>query len=610
MIPQKTWQRLPRLLAAALSASLLCAAPRASYGVSDAMMGMCNDTGFNTDPTFVQNNITNDKTLGMTAVRMGMNGVGGGTVNAAFNWTARDAVVNAHVSNHIAMHVPVNPVTMVSKGTNYTEWKNNYDYFVRGVMSRYQGKIFWYIIINEPDLNGVTAQQAVDFQQIAFNAARAIDPNIKIESSPVSSPTATFLNDMLQLGLANYCDYIGVHVYSSEIDDGSFSKPFEWMQALNIKKPVSASECGMSVGWAPAGFPGGGQEYRRRWLPLYYLALKRYGISSSLLFSLTFNDPNWAYVDNNFTPYQPGYGEIQTGFVNRAFANGGFESSNDSQRDWIVYYDPTLTTAPTTTTFVTGDSAGAHSGSGYAKMNSGATTSPIIVRRIAGALTSGAQVNISGWAYINGSGTATLKALGYDPTVGNAETVATATGGGSWKFLSLNVTPINPWVVIEISTTGTGVSGQYVKWDDVNISTTGLDSYEAENLTVSAKSSATHRIIADSNFSDGAATILDANGAGDFVTYTVNVPQARTYDVRVGTKLFNTRGIFQFSSNGVNHGAPIDLYTPGASYTEVDIGNVTFVSSGNKSFEFLVTGKNAASAGYSISFDYIKLLPQ
>ncbi len=580
------------------------------FAVSDAMMGMCNDTGFNTDSTFVQNNISNDITLGMTAVRMGMNGVGGGSVNAAFTWAARDAVVNSYVANHIAMHVPVNPVTMVSQGSSYADWKNNYDYFVRGVMSHYQGKIFWYIIINEPDLNGVTAQQAVDFQQIAFNAARSIDPNIKIESSPVSSPTATFLNDMLQLGLADYCDYIGIHCYSSEIDDGNLSKPVEWMQALGIKKPISASECGMSVGWAPAGFPGGGQEYRRRWMPLYYLALKRYGISHSLLFSLTFNDQNWAYVDNNFVPYQPGYGEIQTGFVDRAFANGGFELSNDSQRDWVVYYDPTSTAAPTTTTFVTGDSAGAHGGSGYAKMNSGATTGSIIVRRIAGKLMPGAQVTVSAWTYINGSGTAKLKTLGYDPSVGNAETVASASGSGSWKNLSLTVTPINPWIVVEISTVGTGVSGQYVKWDDVSVTTTGLFSYEAENLTVSAKSSATHRVINDFNFSNGEATVLDANGAGDYVTYSVNVPQARTYDIRVGTKKFNTRGIFQFSSNGVNHGSPVDLYASGASYTDMDIGPVTFASSGNKLFQFLVTGKNASSSGYSLSFDYIKLVPQ
>ncbi len=162
------------------------------------------------------------------------------------------------------------------------------------------------------------------------------------------------------------------------------------------------------------------------------------------------------------------------------------------------------------------------------------------------------------------------------------------------------------WMWIYDDFVGNGKAAQYAN----AIHAAFITTYEAENLTLAAKSADTHRIVGNSSFSNGYSTILDATAAGDFVTYTVNVPQARTYDVRVGAKLSNNRGIFQYSSNGVNHGNPVDLYSATASYTEVDVGNTTFSSSGNKSFQFLVTGKNAASAGYTLSFDYIKLVPQ
>ena len=133
--------------------------------------------------------------------------------------------------------------------------------------------------------------------------------------------------------------------------------------------------------------------------------------------------------------------------------------------------------------------------------------------------------------------------------------------------------------------------------------------YEAESLTV-AGSSKTVRVVSDSHYSGGEGVILDATAVNDFVTFTVNVPAAGTYAMSFGMKKNNARGIFQFSSNGVNHGAAQDEYAAADTFTEVGIGNVVFSSSGNKSFEFLVTGKNASSSGYSLSLDYIKMVPQ
>ena len=142
--------------------------------------------------------------------------------------------------------------------------------------------------------------------------------------------------------------------------------------------------------------------------------------------------------------------------------------------------------------------------------------------------------------------------------------------------------------------------------------------FETENLTVADKSSATHRIIPDPNFSGGEGTILDATVVGDYVTYLVPAVSAGSYDVRVGVKTLNTRGTWQlaigradnFNGTKSNVGTPKDEYTAGITFTEYDLGTWTPGTTSDKWFQFLITGKNASSTGYSECFDYIKLIPQ
>ncbi len=147
--------------------------------------------------------------------------------------------------------------------------------------------------------------------------------------------------------------------------------------------------------------------------------------------------------------------------------------------------------------------------------------------------------------------------------------------------------------------------------------TKATEHYESESLTVAASSGDTVRVFADTNCNGGNGSIIDANAVNDFVTYSVNVPEARTYDIRIRCKKLNTRGIFQLAIAGsvggayTDHGSPVDEYTANGAgdYVTVDIGPVTFGSAGTKAFRFLVTGKNASSTGFSIASDYITLTP-
>lgn len=138
---------------------------------------------------------------------------------------------------------------------------------------------------------------------------------------------------------------------------------------------------------------------------------------------------------------------------------------------------------------------------------------------------------------------------------------------------------------------------------------------ETEGLKVAAKSNVIHTTFlgkakADDKLSNYMGTMLEANKPNDFVTYTVNVPEARTFNVRVGVKRYFNRGRFQFSVDGINYGSPQDLYASSSDYVELDLGDVPFNAAGNQSFKFTVVDKNARSSGHRLAFDYIKLTPK
>jgi hypothetical protein len=136
--------------------------------------------------------------------------------------------------------------------------------------------------------------------------------------------------------------------------------------------------------------------------------------------------------------------------------------------------------------------------------------------------------------------------------------------------------------------------------------------YQTANLSA-VSSGPTFRQFTYASFPDTTGTILDATAVGDNVTFTVNVTAAGIADVKVSVKELNTRGTWQLSINGANVGSPQDEYTNSASagaFGVFDVGTFTFPAAGNYAFKFTVSGKNAASTGYSISFDDITLTPQ
>lgn len=141
--------------------------------------------------------------------------------------------------------------------------------------------------------------------------------------------------------------------------------------------------------------------------------------------------------------------------------------------------------------------------------------------------------------------------------------------------------------------------------------------YEAEGLSIVSSSGDGSSLVSDASMSGGQGTAYNSNAVNDYVVFKINVPHARTYKVMVRVKQFSSRGqcllaTADTTARPFTNASPsntLDLYASGTgNYVELDAGNVTFTTSGDKVFRFKVTGKNASSTGYSLVFDDIRLI--
>jgi len=194
-------------------------------------------------------------------------------------------------------------------------------------------------------------------------------------------------------------------------------------------------------------------------------------------------------------------------------------------------------------------------------------------------------------------------------TITDATTNATFTT--SW--------PINIATTVGASTAYVGFTGgtggntaiqDILSWSLSSSAAKTPITYETVNLpAVSSGPSLTKLFY--SAFPDGVGMMLASSKAGDSVTFTLNVPAAGVYDIRVGEKTTTSRGMFQLSINGINVGPVSDEYSnTTGTFSTVDLGNFAFAAPGPQTFKFTVTGKNAASTGFGLAFDDITLTPQ
>ena len=134
--------------------------------------------------------------------------------------------------------------------------------------------------------------------------------------------------------------------------------------------------------------------------------------------------------------------------------------------------------------------------------------------------------------------------------------------------------------------------------------------YEGENAAVSVSDGDLQTFVGSNVCFKNSFGRLDADAAGDFIRYAINVPVSGTYDIRFRALSRNSNGKLKLLVDGVQQGSEVDLYSSSVLYPMCKMGNKTFRKVGNKVFEFQVIGKNTSSSGYDLEIDYILLNPQ
>jgi hypothetical protein len=129
---------------------------------------------------------------------------------------------------------------------------------VEALVRRYQGRIHVWEIWNEPDIDDFWSGSAEDYIALlkaAYLAAKRADPQCLVMSAGMDGPGETFLQRILQLGAADYCDLIGFHPYGSSPEAAEKRMRAVWrlLNFYHVKKPVWATE----VGWQAGGWKGG-----------------------------------------------------------------------------------------------------------------------------------------------------------------------------------------------------------------------------------------------------------------------------------------------------------------------------------------------------------------
>lgn len=202
-------------------------------------------------------------------------------------------------------------------------------------------------------------------------------------------------------------------------------------------------------------------------------------------------------------------------------------------------------------------------------------------------------------------------------------TITTASSGASVRYTTDGSTPSATVGTvysgpITLSATATLKAIAYrTGWTSSSVRTatytiappSGPQTFEAESLTRTV-SGATASVGADANASGGSLVYFNADGANDYVEFTLPSVAAGTYAIKLRYKAHPNRGQHTLRANGTQIGGTLDQYAATSAFLEHTFGNATFASTGAQTLRLTVTGKQAAAGAFTISADAITLTPQ
>lgn len=95
----------------------------------------------------------------------------------------------------------------------------------------------------------------------------------------------------------------------------------------------------------------------------------------------------------------------------------------------------------------------------------------------------------------------------------------------------------------------------------------------------------------------------NSTAIGNSMTLTTPNINAGTYQLKLAYKAAPTRATYTVRVDGTQVGGTLSQYASAVSYPTVAVGTVTFTSPGTHTITLTVTGKNAASSGYTLTAD-------
>lgn len=154
--------------------------------------------------------------------------------------------------------------------------------------------------------------------------------------------------------------------------------------------------------------------------------------------------------------------------------------------------------------------------------------------------------------------------------------------------------------------------------------------YEVEGLSTTNSGQTPPNTLTSEQASGGEAVVFPSTGNDQWVEFTLPKVQAGTYRVRAHILRHPSFGIFRMSIGGQDVGNTVNEYantsllseyeqstrstgdtanvSESSLFTTVDVGTVSFASSGNKTVRFTVSGKHSASTGHTLAIDAIELI--
>jgi hypothetical protein len=155
---------------------------------------------------------SNDKTLGAGMIRLGY-------WNPSYNAPAIQRALDAGFQVELIIGD-----TVTAPGPGVTSYAS----LATTAITTWKGKIHYFELMNEPDLNGWTADTYVPYLKAGYNAIKAVDPTAVVWHGGMwdkNSPT-TFLIDWMAreyaLGAKNYFDAFNFHCYGNNTQHGAW----------------------------------------------------------------------------------------------------------------------------------------------------------------------------------------------------------------------------------------------------------------------------------------------------------------------------------------------------------------------------------------------------